>query len=474
MVAGPLRAQEPIRYDVEFLPELHSIQVAASIPTGGKPSIELKMAVWTAYVVREYSQFVVQISAERPGGGAIPIGKTRKNRWTVETGGSPRVVVRYRVYSHAMHVQDNYVDNEFALLNGQPSFLTLVENGGVPHEVKLILPSAWKTSLSTMQKTGEHQYRAKDYEELVDSPIVAGNPAVHEFAVDGKRHRLVNILDRGNWDAAKSTADLAKIVAAQRNVWGSLPYREYTFFNILSSKGGGMEHAEGTVLMAAPNATRRRDTYVAWLSLAAHELFHAWNVKRLRPREIVPGEYEVEQYTRSLGIAEGFTSYYAYLTMRRAGVISGNEFYELLSREIDALQRSEGRKVQSLADASFDAWIKFYRPNEISSQTTISYYTKGAVVGLLLDARLRAQSNNARSLDTVMREMLQRYPPERGYTLEEFAEAARMDLRPWFQSTEELDYSEAARWFGLKISPSWKLQPDGRNENREIWLRGSH
>lgn len=471
MVAGPLRAQEPLRYDVEFLPELHSIQVTASVPTGGKPSIELKMAVWTAYVVREYSQFVVQISAERPAGPALSIYKTRKNRWAVETGGAPRVLVRYRVYSHAMHVQDNYVDSEFALLNGQPSFLTLAENAGIPHEVKLILPPAWKTSLSAMRKIGEHQYRAKDYEELMDSPIVAGNPVVHEFAVDGKKHRLVNVLDRSSWDVSKSTADLAKIVAAERDVWGSLPYREYTFFNILSSKGGGMEHAECTVMMAAPNATRRRDTYVAWLSLTAHELFHAWNVKRLRPREIVPGEYEVEQYTRSLGIAEGFTSYYAYLAMRRAGVISDGEFYELLSREIDALQRSDGRRLQSLADASFDAWIKFYRPNEITNKTTISYYTKGAVVAFLLDARLRAQSNNARSLDTVMREMLQRYPQERGYTLEEFAEVAQTDLRPWFQSTDELDYSEAARWFGLKISSS-KVEPAGNNANREIWLRG--
>ena len=142
-----------------------------------------------------------------------------------------------------------------------------------------------------------------------------------------------------------------------------------------------------------------------------------------------------------------------------------------MSREIDALQRSDGRRVQSLADASFDAWIKFYRPNEITSKTTISYYTKGAVVAFLLDARLRAQSNNARSLDTVMREMLQRYPQERGYTLEEFAEVAQTDLRPWFQSTDELDYSEAARWFALKISSS-KVEPAGSNGNRETWLRG--
>lgn len=447
-------------------PQSHHLEVEASFPTDGKPDVTVKMAVWTAYVVREYSQYVENLSSQ------AGVSKVRKNRWRINTGGQPRVTVIYRLFAHSMHVQDNYVDSDFALLNGQPTFLTLADGVKRPHEVKIALPGSWKMTVSPMRRTGENQYAAEDYEELVDSPIVAGNPTIHEFRVDGKLHRLVNVLEKGHWDAQKSTGDLAKIVAAQRDVWRSLPCNEYTFFNVLSGKGGGMEHLCSTVMMASGNATHRRDSYLRWLDLASHEFFHVWNVKRLRPREITPGEYEEEQYTPSLGIAEGFTSYYAPLAMRRGGVISEDEYFNELSRVIEGLQHSEGRKVQSLADSSFDTWIKFYRPNEITQRTTISYYTKGAVVGFLLDARIRHQSNNQRSLDTVMREMLGRYPRERGYTITEFQEVAGVDLKPWFYSTAELDYREAEDWYGLKISPSGKAEPKGKNENRDRWLSG--
>lgn len=467
IVAGIALAQEPIRYTLRFPdPQTHRIEVEAIYPTEGKKSVTLKMAVWTAYVVREYSQHVDELST--------PLGATKvqKNRWEVQTGGQPSVTVRYRLFTHSMHVQDDYTDANFALINGQPTFLTLADGPPRAHEVKVELPPSWKTTVSPMKQLGQHRYVAADYEELVDSPLIAGNPAVHEFTVDGKIHRLVNVGEKGKWDAVKSTADLAKIVAAQRDIWGALPYTEYTFFNILSGKGGGMEHASSTVMMASENATHRRDTYLRWLGLASHELFHAWNVKRLRPREITPGEYEVEQYTPSLGIAEGFTSYYGLLSMRRAGVMSESEFFDELSRTVEALQHSDGRKVQSLADSSFDTWIKFYRPNENSSRTTVSYYIKGAVVGFLLDARIRHLSNNQRSLDTVMREALKRYPRERGYTLAEFQELTEVDLKPWFYSTAELDYREAEQWLGLAISGSGKVEPRGKNENRERWLSG--
>lgn len=470
MVAGCVWSQEPVRYAISFQPNDHYLVVDASYPSAGTATIDLKMAVWTAYVIREYSQQVVQIEASAADGSVLSIRKTRKNRWQVETKGAPRVSVRYKLFCHSMHVQDNYVDGEFALINGQPTFLTLVRNEGVPHEVSLTMPANWKISISPMARIGDRRYRAVDYEQLVDSPIVAGNPAVYTFTVDGIEHRLVNIPDKGNWDAARVTGDLAKIVAAQRDVWGSLPYRDYTFFNVLSDKGGGMEHSSSTVMMASPNATRLRDGYLRWLSLASHELFHAWNVKRLRPREIAPGEYEEEQYTPSLGIAEGFTSYYGALSMRRAGIYSDGEFFTALSRLTEGLQRSEGRKLQTLAASSFDTWIKFYKPNEITPKTTVSYYTKGAVVGYVLDAKIRASSNGERSLDTVMREMLRRYPVERGYTLDEFAEVAGVDLKPWFFTTQEIDYSEADRYFGLSTDADGKVSPKGNNPNRERWL----
>jgi predicted metalloprotease with PDZ domain len=327
--------------------------------------------------------------------------------------------------------------------------------------------------VTSLPEIGPRHYRAASYEALVDAPIVAGNAKMYSFDVDGIQHALVNIGgDRTQWDGPQSMADLARIVRAQRDTAGFFPYKRYLFLNVLSGKGGGMEHQECTVMMTSPDATRRRETYVRWMGLASHELFHAWNVKSLRPREITPGEYEEEQYTRSLGIAEGFTSYYGVLSLRRAGVISEAEFFDELSKLVEGLQRSEGRRVQSLADSSFDTWIKFYRPNENSPRTTVSYYTKGAVVAFVLDARIQAASRGQRTLDKVMNEMLRRYPRERGYTLDDFAEVAGVDIKPYFFTTDELDYKEAAAWFGLKISSTGKVEPQGRNAHRDEWLSG--
>ncbi|MDX2181624.1 MAG: hypothetical protein SFV18_18665 [Bryobacteraceae bacterium] len=453
LLADP--AVAPIRYTLRFPdPASHHVEVEAVYPTEGRVSVTLKMAVWTAYVVREYAQHIERLDGP-PG-----TEKIRKNRWRVPSTGAPSVTVRYRLYANSMHVQDNYVDTDFALINGQPTFLTLADGVERPHEVKFELPRAWRTSVAPIPLIAPHTYRARDYEELIDSPIVLGNPVRHAFESDGASIQLINVGEKGAWDGAKSVGDLRKLVRAQREIWGAFPVPEYTFFNILSSKGGGMEHAASTVMMASHDATKRRETYVRWLNLASHELFHLWNVKRLRPREIAPGEYEEEQYTPSLGIAEGFTTYYAAVALRRAGVIGEDEYREELRRQVESVQASEGRKVQTLAESSFDTWIKFYRPSENSARTTISYYAKGAAVGMLLDARIRAATNGAKSLDHVMRLALERYPRERGYTLDEFravaSEVAGTDLTDWFRrafhTTEELDYREAERVFGFKLT----------------------
>ena len=315
-----------------------------------------------------------------------------------------------------------------------------------------------------------HHYRAPDYETLVDSPIVAGNPAVHEFAVEGKPHYLVDVGEDGVFDGARAAGDLARIVREDAKLWGGLPYDRYLFLNMLSGGGGGMEHGNSTALMSDRWNTRTRRSYLRWLDLASHEFFHTWNVKRLRPAELTPGEFETEPYTSSLGIAEGFTSYYGPLMVRRAGLSTEEEMLAVLSREIRELQTTPGRLVESLSLSSFDTWIKFYRPDENSGNTAISYYTKGAVAGFLLDARVRAATQGAKSLDDVMRLALARNPVGGGYTPAAFraaaSEVAGSDLSGWFarvfDSTAELDYREALDWFGLRFA--------GESQSPQAWL----
>jgi predicted metalloprotease with PDZ domain len=458
-------APEPVRYTLSFpSPQTHYVEVQADVPTRGRPQVELEMAVWTpgSYLVREYSRHVEQVRAESAGQPRA-VDKLAKNKWRVQTGGAASVTVRYQVYGREMTVRTNFVEAEFALINGAPTFLTLADDPGPrPHEVTLALPVGWKTSMTGLPAAAgsPHRYRAADFDTLVDSPIVAGNPAVYEFSVKGVPHFLVNVGEGGVWDGPRSAADVQKIVEAQAAFWGVVPYDKYVFINMITEASGGLEHKNSTVLMTSRWRTRSRRGYVDWLSLVSHELFHAWNVKRMRPLELGPFNYEQENYTKTLWVAEGLTSYYGDLLAARAGVITADEYFGELSGMIAELQTTPGRLAQPVEEASFDAWIRYYRPDENTPNTTISYYTKGGVIGFLLDLEIRRASGGSRSLDDVMRLAYQRYSGARGFTSADFravvSEVAGRDLSAWLHraldTTEELDYANLD-FLGLRFRP---------------------
>lgn len=477
----PAVAQEPIRYTLRFpAPHTHYLEVSASIPATG-PTLEVFMAVWTpgSYLVREYARNVEAFEASA-GGRQLAWEKSRKNRWLVRTGGARRIELRYKVYAHEASVQGNWVDGGFAMLNGAPNFVTPVGRQQGPYEVALELPSTWKKHISGMKlKPGEpNTYTAGDFDELLDCPIYAGNAPIHEFEVEGKKHYLVNEGEGPMWDGPASARDVAKIVAEYSRMWGGLPYDKYVFFNMLIESGGGLEHRNSTWLNASrwayagvddappggadPSAARsRRPTRQGWLGLVSHEYIHLWNVKRLRPVELGPFDFENEVYTRSLWLAEGVTSYYGPLALARSGLSTEAQFLRAMSSAIGQLQTTPGRLVQPVETSSFDTWIKLYRPNENSGNTSISYYTKGEVIGLLLDARIRKVTNGAKSLDDVMVLAYKRYGGAKGFTPEEFrrtaSEVAGSDLSAWFkdvlETTKELDYTEMLDYYGLRFKP---------------------
>jgi predicted metalloprotease with PDZ domain len=481
-IAAPAGAQtrEAIRYTLRFpAPQTNYVEVEAVVPTDGRPSIEMMMAVWTpgSYLVREYERNLEAVQA-RAGGRVLPVEKSLKNRWRITTGGAREVTVSYRVYSHEMTVRNNWVEADFAMLNGAPTYLTLVESGARPHEVRLELPAAWHTSVTGMPDAPDgapHHYRAPDYDTLVDCPIVAGNPAIHRFTIDGKPHLLVDVGEGGVFDGERAARDLERVVQADKQLWGALPYDKYVFFNVLVSASGGLEHKNSVMMMASRWATGTREKYLAWLSLASHEYFHLWNVKRLRPIELGPFDYEHENYPRSLWISEGLTDYYADLQLARAGLYTPGEYLRELSNAIRTLQTTPARLQQTVEMASYDAWIKQYRPDDNTVNSTISYYTKGAVLGFLLDARIRTATGDARGLDDVMRLALARYSGAKGFTPEDFrktaSEVAGADLGPWFtralETTEELDFAEALGWFGLEFQTG-RRPADGADE--PAWL----
>ena len=312
------------------------------------------------------------------------------------------------------------------------------------------------------------RYAARDFDELLDSPIVCGDVDVRERMVGGVPHLVATIGGDGVWDPERAADDVERIVTAQHAFWGVVPYPRYVFFNVLLGGGGGLEHSRSTMMMGDRWDARDEDAYRGWLGLASHELFHTWNVKRLRPEVLGPFDYEHEVYLEELWIVEGVTSYYDDLLVHRAGLSSREQYLAALSKQIQRLQDNPGRSIQSLADASFDTWIKFYRPDEHARSSRVSYYVKGAIVAFLLDAELRRLDH---SLDDVMRAAYERFG-ERGYTRESFralvSEIAGEDLSPFFartvDDTAELDYAPALAQFGLRFRP---VTP---NENAPAWL----
>lgn len=488
-----MAAPEPIRYTLRFpAPETHYVEVEASVPTAGRERIEMIMAVWTpgSYLVRDYSGRVESVTAAA-NGRELAVEKTAKNRWTVAAGGAERIEFRYQVYSREMSVRSNWVERDFAVLVGAATFVTLADESGkpaaIPHEFRLEPPPGWPDSHAALPPAPEgakHSYLAADFDELIDSPIIAGDLAVYEFGVDGVPHALVNLGEGGIWDGPHSAADAEKIVREQTKFWGVIPYERYSILNAITEAGGGLEHKASTLLMTNRWSTRTRKGYLRWLFLVSHEFFHAWNVKRLRPVELGPFDYEQEVHTESLWVAEGITSYYDPLFVRRAGLATREEYLEELSKEISTLETRPGRLTQSAAQASFDAWVKAYRPNENSANTTVSYYNKGALVAFLLDARIRKLTKGDKSLDDAMRLAYERFSGDQGFTQAEFratiSEVAGADLHGWLASnldgTGGLDYSEALDWYGLRFKPpdqNESEQSDNKKKDDEepaAWL----
>jgi predicted metalloprotease with PDZ domain len=463
---------EPIRYTVRF-PDAknHYAEITASIPVTG-PVVELFMAVWTpgSYLIREHAQHVEGFTA-----AGCEWEKSRKNRWRIATSAA-RIEVGYRVYGRTMGVQSNWIESGFALLNGAATFLSLVETAPRPHEVVLELPAEWQGAYTGLDALGPCHFGARDYDTLVDCPIYAGSPRVYEFEAAARTHYLINEGEAGVWNGEESVQAVERIVREYHRMMGVIPYDRYLFINLLLESGGGLEHQNSTVLMAsrwawrnneeaAPDAPPpRKPNRTNWLDLVSHEFFHLWNVKRLRPVEFGPFDYETENYSRTLWVAEGMTTYYGPLAVKRARLIDPGTYLKLLSREITQLQTTPGRLTQPVETSSYDAWIKLYRQNENSTNTLISYYTKGAVIAWLIDVRLQ---RHGRSLDDVMRVAYARYSQTRGYTSQQFrdliSEVAGEDLgewlRPMLETTAELDYAEALDWFGLRFAESSPQKP---------------
>ncbi len=462
--SAPASDLSAINYTLRFTDATqHYLDVEADIPTDGQAVLTLFMPVWTpgSYLVREYARSIIELTATSANGAALATEKSAKNRWSITTQGADRVRVRYRLFGREVTVRGNWIESDFAMLNGAPTFVTVADNYQRPYSVRLELPANWRGSYTPLAPgAAPHTYTAPDFDTLVDSPILAGSPQVDSFEVDGVPHTLVTLGGEGVWDNARVARSLATLVEYQRKFWGGLPYRSpYFFFNLLTGSRSGLEHKSSVVITADRWLSRTTPNINSWLSLASHEYFHAWNGKRLRPVEHGPFAYEHEVYTKSLWVVEGITSYYQHILLRRAGFNTRAEYLGNASGLIAGVQKTPGRTVQSLSEASYDAWIKTYRPDENSVNTTFSYYSGGALAAMLFDVEIRRASHGTKSLDDVMLAAYARYSGEHGYTEEQFialaSEIAGADLSGWVRSVVqtpgEWNYQPMLDWYGLEF-----------------------
>jgi predicted metalloprotease with PDZ domain len=365
--------------------------------------------------------------------------------------------VAYEVYADELTVRTSHLDASHGFANPSGVLLYAAGREGEPHRVTVHAPEGWR--VSTALRPDGDEWVASDYDDLADSPLEIGTHPVHEFEVAGRTHRYA-VWGEGNLDATRLVADTTRIIQAEHAFWGAVPYPDFTFILHLSPGGaGGLEHRNSTVLLADRWSFRGRP-YERFLGLVAHELFHLWNGKRLRPAVLGPFDYTRENYTRELWVVEGITTYYTELMLRRAGIISAARYLDKLGEAISRFQTLPGRQVQTLEAASFDTWIKFYRPDANSPNSSISYYEKGALVALLLDLRIRATTGGKRSLDDVMRRLWVEFGarevgfPE-GAVEETAADVAGEPLGDFFErclrSTEELPYDEVLAAAGLVL-----------------------
>lgn len=465
----------PVHYRVEpadLNAHLFSVTLTVAAPAERQ---ELSLPVWIpgSYLVREFSKNLQQLQA-RQGRRTLPLAQLEKNRWQVECRPGQPLVLTYQVCAYDNSVRTAWLDAARGFFNGTSLCLRVQGQEDGEHTLEVASTAAtahWSVATGltarATDKAGFGTYAAAHYDELVDCPVEMGTFWSGRFTAGGVAHRFVVAGAAPSFDGKRLLADTQKICETAMHFWhgdkSKAPFKSYLFMlNAVGDSYGGLEHINSTALICGrrdlprQGEARASDGYTTLLGLISHEYFHTWNVKRLRPAELTRYDYLQENYTQLLWFFEGFTSYYDDLLLRRAGLIDDAAYLRLITKTVNQVLQTPGRQVQTVAQASFDAWVKYYRQDENTPNSTVSYYTKGSLVGLCLDLALRREGKT--TLDEVMRALWQR--TEGGPMTEADLRAVLQELahRPfdaeidaWVHSTGELPLAELLAAHGVLL-----------------------
>ncbi len=465
LAAAPANARDPddaVVHSLDFPKDSQQyVRVISEFPVDGDTAT-LYMPAWNpgSYLIREYASGLDRIEARGEDGRYLALEKTGKSAWRVVLEGNGRISVEYEVHAGELSVNTAWTGPEFTLLNPAAVMLYTDSTRDMTQTVHVSPPAGTGVVRTSLAGDGpDGPWRAAGFDELVDSPLVISGAEPLDFEQDGHGYHFLNAGDSRLWDNRQAADDVRAIVAEANALWDEVPLqRDYWFFNFLAERGGGLEHDHCTVMMASRWQMRDRDDYTRWLGLVSHEYFHLWNVRHMRPAAIAEYDYQDEQYSSALWLAEGLTSYYDNLLLSRAKLVTPDEYLGRLADDIHRLELTPGRQQISLEQASRDAWIRHYRQDPHSINSEISYYTKGAVLGFALDARIREETRGRASLDDVMREMWARWS-KRAYpdgAFEDAVEAVagpetRAWLEPLLSSPADPGLEEALGYFGLEL-----------------------
>jgi predicted metalloprotease with PDZ domain len=454
-------------------PHTHYFEVEMHIQGIKQKTIDLKMPAWApgSYLIREFARNVEDFKAISKG-DELAATKTTKNTWRVTTGKNNEVTIRYKVYANELSVRTSFLDASHGFVSGTSVFMFIPDHTSIPLTLTVEPFHEWKkVSTALPQVPGKKwTFKAENYDILADAPIEIGNHQLFEFTAGGIPHQVA-MYGEGNYDPEKIKQDLKKIAEACIDMFGENPNKNYLFIIHNLNKGsGGLEHLNSTTLQVNRWTYAPEQNYLSFLSLATHEYFHLYNVKRIRPITLGPFDYDNENYTRLLWVMEGFTSYYDELLLVPAGLAKETYFLNALSGSMTAIDNQPGNLVHPLAESSFDAWIKAYRPDENSYNSSVSYYTKGSVIAALLDLEIIHASQGKYCLDDVMRYLYAEYytKRKRGFTddemklaLEKFAgKSLTLFYNNYINGAKPIDYAPYFAYAGLYI----QNQNQGSNE----------
>ncbi|MHA8081574.1 M61 family metallopeptidase [Aquirufa regiilacus] len=459
----------PIKHLIQMpIPHSHYFDVTTTLDVSKEHGkfIDLKMAAWNpgSYLIREFAKNVEQVSAQS-GNANLAISKVSKNTWRVALQpGVKTVQVHYQVYANELSVRTSFLDDVHGYINPASVLMYVAKWAKQPQELSIVPHKDFKRVSTALKNVGGFNYIAKDLDELIDSPIEIGNQQVWNFKVNNIPHQIA-FFGQAKVDSVKFIADVKKMAETAQGVVGQHPCDHYVFIIHNIQRGtGGLEHLYSTTCSVSRTSYETPGGYQGVLNLLAHEYFHLWNVKRIRPIALGPFDYEQENYTHNLWFSEGITSYYADVINLRTKMVAPEAYLVDLAKDIAGVENTPGAHIESAAASSWDAWIKYYRPNENSRNSTVSYYDKGALLGGILNMWIIQKTNGAKCLDDVFQLLYQNYylKQGRGFTDAELENAfstvagtsAAGFFKDYVYGVKTPDYAGIFNAFGYKWSDS--------------------